>query len=43
VLRARDEMPKQGSTAPWRVYQNYLLDLLTLRFGRVQDGTMQFS
>jgi cation diffusion facilitator CzcD-associated flavoprotein CzcO len=43
VLRARDAMPKQGAKAPWRVYQNYLLDLLALRFGRVRDGTMRFS
>jgi len=43
VLRARDELPKQGAVAPWRVYQNYLLDLLALRFGRVEDGTLRFS
>nr|AYM53460.1 flavin-binding family monooxygenase [Cystobacter sp.] len=43
VQRALGLMPKQGSRRPWRLYQNYALDLLTLRFGRVDDGTMEFS
>jgi hypothetical protein len=29
--------------APWKVYQNYLLDKISLGFGRVDDGVMQFS
>jgi len=43
VLRAIDRFPKQGSKAPWRLYQNYALDLLTLKFGAVDDGVMQFT
>jgi cation diffusion facilitator CzcD-associated flavoprotein CzcO len=43
VLRAIDKFPKQGSKAPWRLYQNYLLDLLSLRHGAVEDGAMEFS
>ena len=43
VQRARDVLPKQGATKPWRLYQNYALDLLTLRFGAVDDGTMRFA
>jgi len=43
VQRARDVLPKQGATKPWRLYQNYALDLLTLRFGTVEDGTMRFE
>ena len=43
IQRARDILPKQGTTRPWRLYQNYALDLVTLRFGRVNDGTMMFS
>ena len=35
-------LPKQGSKRPWKLYQNYVLDLLTLRFGAVNDGTMEF-
>ena len=43
VQRAKDVLPKQGATKPWRLYQNYALDMLTLRYGKVEDGTMQFS
>ncbi|MBV8657393.1 MAG: NAD(P)/FAD-dependent oxidoreductase [Burkholderiales bacterium] len=43
VQRARDTLPKQGSRRPWRLYQNYALDLLTLKFGRVNDGTLKFG
>ncbi|MEJ1968216.1 MAG: NAD(P)/FAD-dependent oxidoreductase [Rhizomicrobium sp.] len=43
VQRALDVLPKQGATKPWRLYQNYALDMITLRFGKVDDGTMRFS
>jgi len=43
VQRALDLLPKQGSKRPWRLHQNYALDLLTLRFGEVDDGTLEFS
>ncbi len=43
VLRALEQMPKQGSKAPWKLYQNYALDILTLKFGAVEDGAMEFS
>ena len=36
-------MPRQGAKAPWRLYQNYLLDLLTLRYRRIDDGTLKFA
>ena len=35
--------PKQGSKAPWKLYQNYPKDILLLRFGRVDDGVLQFA
>jgi cation diffusion facilitator CzcD-associated flavoprotein CzcO len=43
VQRAIDQFPKQGSKAPWRLYQNYALDILALRFGAIDDGAMEFS
>jgi cation diffusion facilitator CzcD-associated flavoprotein CzcO len=43
VQRALDILPKQGTERPWKLYQNYALDIVTLRFGRIDDGTMQFS
>jgi len=42
VQRALDQLPRQGSKRPWKLYQNYALDLLTLRFGAVDDGSMEF-
>ena len=43
VTRAMHRFPKQGPKAPWRVYQNYALDLMAFRYGRVDDGVMRFS
>jgi cyclohexanone monooxygenase len=43
VQRALPVLPRQGATKPWRLYQNYLLDLLTLRFGKLEDGTLHLS
>ncbi len=43
VQRAHDILPRQGSKKPWRLYQNYALDMMSLRLGRVDDGTMEFS
>jgi monooxygenase len=41
--RAKDILPKQGSKKPWKIHQNYALDLLELRFARIDDGTMEFG
>jgi len=43
VLRALHTLPQQGTKTPWRVHQNYVRDLSMLRFGRVDDGTMEFK
>jgi cation diffusion facilitator CzcD-associated flavoprotein CzcO len=43
VQRSIERFPRQGSKAPWRLYQNYALDILSLRFGAVSDGAMQFA
>jgi monooxygenase len=43
VQRALDKFPKQGSKAPWRLYQNYARDLLALKFGSVRDEAIEFS
>jgi monooxygenase len=43
VLRSLDRLPKQGSKEPWRLRQNYAVDLRALRHGSVVDGAMQFS
>ena len=43
VQRALAMLPRQGSKTPWRLHQNYVRDLSMLRYGRVDDGTMEFK
>jgi len=43
IQRAMHLFPKQGSRAPWKLYQNYPRDILLLRYGRVDDGVLAFS
>jgi len=42
VDRAIDQFPKQGDKSPWKLHQNYLLDILNLRIGSVRDKAMGF-
>jgi monooxygenase len=41
--RSLHDFPKQGSRAPWKLHQNYARDIMLLRFGRLEDGVMEFS
>jgi len=41
VQRALAQIPKQGSRAPWKLHQNYALDLALLKRGRLQDGVLE--
>jgi monooxygenase len=43
IQRALAILPKQGTQRPWRVHQNYLSDLLHIRYGRIADGVMRFT
>lgn len=43
VLRALDELPKQGAEEPWKLKQNYLHDVRTLRRGKLDDGVLSMS
>jgi cation diffusion facilitator CzcD-associated flavoprotein CzcO len=43
VQRARADLPQQGSRKPWQVYQDYVQDMLTIRFGRIADGVLRFG
>lgn len=43
VKRAAHLMPFQGSKFPWRLYNNYWLDLVTLRYSKVDDGSLEFA
>ena len=43
VQRSIDDFPRQGSRAPWKLYQNYALDRVTLRHAKIDDGILEFS
>jgi cation diffusion facilitator CzcD-associated flavoprotein CzcO len=43
VQRALHTLPRQGSKTPWKLHQNYVKDLSMLRYGRVEDGVMEFE
>jgi monooxygenase len=43
IQRAIDQFPRQGSQKPWKLYQNYVKDLLSLRFGSLGDGALEFE
>jgi monooxygenase len=43
VRRQIHLFPSQGSAPPWRLYQNYALDMMALRHARLADGSMEFS
>jgi len=43
VQRAMAKFPKQGSKAPWKLHQNYALDLMNLRYAKLDDGVLEFS
>jgi monooxygenase len=43
VQRSVDRFPRQGVSAPWRLYQNYARDIALLRRGPIDDGTLAFS
>lgn len=42
VARAEAYMPKGADRAPWKLYQNYALDMDQLHNGKLEDGVMTF-
>jgi cation diffusion facilitator CzcD-associated flavoprotein CzcO len=43
VRRSLDQLPKQGPTAPWRLYQNYPRDVILMRHRSVADHGVRFA
>jgi cation diffusion facilitator CzcD-associated flavoprotein CzcO len=43
VQRSIDQFPRAGSRAPWRLGMSYAHDIVTLRYGKINDGAMRFS
>jgi hypothetical protein len=42
VVRAEAYLPKGADRAPWKLYQNYKLDMDQLHNGQLEDGVMAF-
>ena len=42
VARAEAYLPKGADRAPWKLYQNYAMDMAQLRNGKLEDGVMAF-
>jgi monooxygenase len=42
ILRALDELPKQGDRKPWKLRQNYLKDVRSINRDRIDDGVLTF-
>ena len=42
-LRVRDRLPKHGTAFPWVHEQEYFWDRKTLKRGKVDDGSLDFS
>lgn len=43
IIRANDRLPRQGSHGPWRVTQDYLKDVKTLRNEPIEDGYLELD
>ena len=43
VQRSIDQFPRQGATRPWKLFQNYALDLLMVRHSRIDDPAIAFG
>jgi hypothetical protein len=43
IQRSLDAFPKQGTKSPWKVKQNYIVDLLGLQVKSLDDGAMEYS
>ena len=42
-VRSIDQFPRAGSRPPWRLGMSYAHDVVTLRHGKINDGSMRFS
>ncbi|MFO0587166.1 MAG: NAD(P)/FAD-dependent oxidoreductase [Polyangiaceae bacterium] len=43
VQRSLDKLPKQGSRAPWKLYQSYARDVRMFRHAKLEDEGVEFS
>ncbi len=42
VTRSLPDLPRQGASLPWRLYQNYVLDRAMLGSGKIENAALEF-
>jgi monooxygenase len=43
IQRSAQILPKQGSKTPWKLHQNYVKDVISLKFGALDDGILRYG
>lgn len=43
VQRSIDQFPRQGTRRPWKLFQNYISDLMMIRHSRIDDSALRFG
>jgi hypothetical protein len=43
IARVADTLPRQGMEKPWKLYQNYFADMASLKLGKYDVDTLEYS
>src|SRR5690606_17563931 len=43
IARVKDQIPQQGDERPWKLYQNYFLDMTLLKLASLDDPALEYS
>ncbi len=43
IARVKDQIPQQGDERPWKLYQNYFLDMTLLKLASMDDPSLEYS
>ena len=43
IARASTMLPKQGTGHPWKTHHNYARDFAAMKFGKLDDGVLEFG
>src|SRR5690554_4839309 len=43
IQRVKDQIPQQGDAKPWKLYQNYFLDMTSLKLASLDDPSLEYS
>lgn len=43
ISRVKDQIPQQGDERPWKLYQNYFLDMTLLKMASLDDPSLEYT